>query len=79
MVLRVVLVVLVLGAILWWLAARSRVRPPDRSQAVRKPEAFARCAHCGVHLPLNDAVVDGGVAYCSEAHRLAGPGDRGAS
>jgi len=75
--LRVVLLLLVVGVILWWLKARSR--PLQGGQRSHEPEAFARCAHCGVHLPINDAVVDRGIAYCSEAHRLAGPRDRGAS
>jgi uncharacterized protein len=68
---RVVLVLLVVGVILWLLAARARARP---AQGKLQPEAFTRCAHCGVHLPINDAVVDRASAYCSEAHRLAGPG-----
>lgn len=79
MLLRVVLLLLVVGVILWWLGGRARARPTERGQGSREPEAFARCAHCGVHLPINDAVVDQGIAYCSEAHRLAGPKDRGAS
>lgn len=79
MVLRLVLVVLVVAVILWWLSARARIRPPQRPPTQHEPEAFARCAHCGVHLPMNDAVIDRGIAYCSEAHRLAGPKDRGAS
>ncbi len=34
------------------------------------------CAHCGVHLPVSEALHDiGGRVYCSEAHRLAGPRD----
>jgi hypothetical protein len=32
-----------------------------------------------VHLPMHDALLDGGIAYCSEAHRLKGPTDRGGS
>jgi uncharacterized protein len=77
--LRVVLLLLMVVGILWFLGARSRERRYKTGQKAREPEAFARCAHCGVHLPINDAVVDRGVAYCSEAHRLAGPRDRGAS
>ena len=79
MLLRVVILVLVVAIVLWLLTARSRGRPPKGVRKVRQPESFARCAHCGVHLPLNDAVVDRGIAYCSEAHRLAGPRDHGAS
>ena len=79
MLLRVLILVLVVAIVLWLLTARSRARSPKGAQRSREPEAFARCAHCGVHLPLNDAVVDRGIAYCSEAHRLAGPRDHGAS
>jgi uncharacterized protein len=28
-----------------------------------------RCAHCGVHLPGQDAIVVRGTAYCSDEHR----------
>ena len=77
MVLRVVLIVLAVGVVLWLLSARSRkARGPAE---MPRPQAFARCAHCGVHLPAKDALVVGGVAYCSEAHRLAGPRDRDGS
>jgi uncharacterized protein len=76
---RVVLVVLVVAIIVWLLSARARARSPKASHKLQPPESFARCAHCGVHLPINDAVVDRGMAYCSEAHRLAGPKDHGAT
>jgi len=76
---RVVIVVLVVAIILWLLTARSRARSGKGAHQPRQPESFARCAHCGVHLPLTDALVDRGIAYCSEAHRLAGPRDHGGS
>ncbi|HSW25483.1 MAG TPA: PP0621 family protein [Burkholderiaceae bacterium] len=76
---RVVIVVLVVAIILWLLTARSRARSGKATPKPRQPESFARCAHCGVHLPLNDALVDRGIAFCSEAHRLAGPRDHGGS
>ena len=41
--------------------------PPGRVQAMRA------CAHCGVHMPAKDMVIDGERAYCSQAHRSAGP------
>jgi uncharacterized protein len=76
---RVVLVALLVGVILWWLSARSSPHASKESRKAHEPQAFARCAHCGVHLPVSDALMDRGIAYCSEAHRLAGPRDRGAS
>lgn len=79
MLVRVVILVLVVAVVLWLLTARSRARSSQDAYKPRQPESFARCAHCGVHLPLNDAVVDRGIAFCSEAHRLAGPRDHGGS
>lgn len=39
-----------------------------------RPVAMVPCAHCGVHLPGSDALVnDAGQPFCSEAHRRAGP------
>ena len=75
------LIFLVLAvAFAWWVLKSYRKsitrRGPPRAAA---PEDMVRCAHCGVHLPINDAVVDRGNAYCSEAHRLAGPSDHAGS
>jgi uncharacterized protein len=37
-------------------------------------EDMVACAHCGVHLPASEACRDtAGRAYCSAAHRDAGP------
>ncbi|KAB2877208.1 MAG: hypothetical protein IT503_16135 [Burkholderiaceae bacterium] len=74
---RGVLILLVVGLVVWMLSARARASKRPRS--VPQPEAFVRCAHCGVHLPRDDAVIDGASAYCSEAHRLAGPREPGGS
>jgi len=45
-----------------------------RATAAPKADRIEPCAHCGVHLPLADALHDiGGRVYCSEAHLAAGP------
>jgi uncharacterized protein len=74
---RFLILALVVGLLLWLLFGRSRKRRADSAHRPQQPAAFAVCAHCGVHLPMNDAVLDGPTAYCSDAHRLAGPRDRG--
>ena len=77
--LRFVILALVVGLVVWLLLGRSRKRGADArgNGHTQAPTAFAVCAHCGVHLPMNDAVLDGQTAYCSDAHRLAGPRERG--
>jgi uncharacterized protein len=32
-----------------------------------------QCSHCGIHLPRAEALLDERGAFCTEAHRLAGP------
>ena len=51
-------------------------KPTKGTQSAKsaKPDRIEPCAHCGVHLPVSEALHDiGGLVYCSEAHRLAGP------
>lgn len=49
-------------------------RPPRARRASGAPSAMVACAHCGMHVPRDEALVAGdGQAYCTEAHRLAGP------
>jgi uncharacterized protein len=69
----VLLAVLVLA---WVLFFKGRRRPPPagRTGSAAKPAAMLACAHCGLHVPKAEAVLDAaGRAYCGEAHRLAGP------
>jgi uncharacterized protein len=75
---RLLLLLVIVGVVAWWVLGRSRRRAADAPSSPRKPVSFAVCAHCGVHLPTHEAIVDDGKAYCSEAHRLAGPKDRSA-
>jgi uncharacterized protein len=74
----VVLVVVVVG--LWILLGRTTRRGTVRETQRRPPpvtgQTMVACAHCGVHLPRSDAVADGALVYCSEAHRIAGPSSK---
>jgi len=68
----VVLVVVLVG----WLLLRGHRR--DRTVGRRaapdgSPQAMVQCGHCGVHLPRAEALIDERGAFCTEAHRLAGP------
>lgn len=69
-----VLLVVVLAA--WLLFGRRGAKAPGRPRApwTKGTQAMLACAHCGLHLPEADTTRDGeGRAFCSEAHRLAGP------
>jgi uncharacterized protein len=71
------LAIVVIAALLWL-----RYKADSDARAERKPgkapvrprvENMIQCAHCGVHLPSGEALVDdAGAAYCNAAHRNAG-------
>lgn len=75
------LLLAVIGIAIWLFKSRSRVPGPKKPAPPPGPAAGAgpatpmlACAHCGVHLPQTDAVLDpAGRAYCSAAHLQAGP------
>ncbi|MFO6419828.1 PP0621 family protein [Hylemonella sp. W303a] len=49
--------------------------PTRRSSPQTAPEDMVRCAHCGLHLPLREAIASSSAHYCSVEHRrLAEPG-----
>ncbi len=59
-----------------WLMLRGRGeadRKPRKAKPQGSPAEMVQCGHCGVHLPRSDAVEDSRGAFCTEAHRLAGP------
>jgi uncharacterized protein len=69
-----VVVALVVGLVLWLMfGRRGRGSSGTHTSARRGSEDMIACAHCGVHLPRSEALVAGGRAYCSAAHRDAGP------
>ncbi|WP_277402936.1 PP0621 family protein, partial [Achromobacter xylosoxidans] len=41
--------------------------------AASAPEAMVRCAHCGIHLPRSEALLQGGRTWCSQEHARLGP------
>jgi uncharacterized protein len=67
-----VILLLVIVGVGWWLFGR-RPAIGRKPGAAPTRQAMVACAHCGVHLPQSDAVVDARGAFCGEAHRVAGP------
>jgi uncharacterized protein len=71
---------LILGLIFWLLYRmiyRLLNKPKPQQPIQRKGSGtdMVRCAHCGIHIPKNEALQRDGRDYCSEEHRDAGPRD----
>jgi uncharacterized protein len=62
-----------LGA-LWWVWSKRRISSDDAPvrRSASATEQMLTCAHCGVYFPETDGLVEDGLAYCCEAHRVAG-------
>jgi uncharacterized protein len=86
---RALILAALVGLVAWWVISRLRARDArddaehGRRQSRRSgrpgkakpmPQTMVACAHCGVHLPQADALLDGaGRSFCGDAHRIAGP------
>lgn len=73
--LRSLLLLLAIVGVVWILARlrKGRASAPERPARVGK---MVRCAHCGLHLPSDEALTDAaGRHYCCAEHRHLGPGD----
>ncbi|MBO1259949.1 hypothetical protein J3Q28_14765 [Bordetella holmesii] len=46
-----------------------RAAPP----VAKPPETMVRCAHCGIHIPRSEAVLQNGQTWCSVEHARLGP------
>ena len=63
-------------AFVWWAWRRSRSAAANQQPpAAPTTQDMVTCAHCGVHLPHDEAVTGTRGQYCSTAHRNAA-GDR---
>lgn len=72
------LIRLLILALIVWLIYRmvQRMLSKPRAGKPRSPELgtrMVRCAHCGIHIPENEALHRDGQPYCCEEHRESGP------
>jgi uncharacterized protein len=70
-----ILLFLVAVFVLLWLlrgaTGRRRTGAPGRPHAQAAPQEMIACAHCGVHLPRDEALPGRGGVFCGDAHRAA--------
>ena len=45
-----------------------------RAPQAKPLESMVRCAHCGIHLPRSEALLQGGQTWCNAEHARLGPG-----
>ncbi|MFC0709846.1 PP0621 family protein [Azorhizophilus paspali] len=66
--------ILVIIAVIWlWRRLTRPAAPPVDKSGPDAPKPMVRCAHCGIHLPREEALAEGSRWYCSQAHLTQGP------
>ncbi len=65
------LLLLFVAVVVGWLWVGQRRQVTRRREAERL-QAMTPCAHCGLHVPVHEAVTREGKPYCSAAHRDLG-------
>ena len=71
---KLLLVLLAVGVLFWLLRGSLVRRMPPRAGKRDEPDApqtMLSCAHCGVHLPRDEALPGRGGVFCDAAHRAA--------
>ena len=67
------LLLILVIAIVWWLAKGFRRKDPAREAPEKRSEQMVNCAQCGLYLPQDEAIREGNKYYCCTEHRrLAG-------
>ena len=69
---------IIIGLIIWFLyrAFQRMLEKPRNTDEAKRPattQDMVKCAHCGIHIPGNEALERDGWYYCSPEHRDAGP------
>jgi uncharacterized protein len=69
---KILLFLVVVFVLLWLLrGATTRRRGGNAAPPPQAPQEMIACAHCGVHLPRDEALPGRGGVFCGDAHRAA--------
>ena len=69
---KILLFLVVVFVLLWLLrGATTRRRKGDAARPPQPAQEMIACAHCGVHLPRDEALPGRGGVFCGDAHRTA--------
>ena len=66
-----ILLFLVVVFVLLWLLRGATSRRRGGAPPPQAPQEMIACAHCGVHLPRDEALPGRGGVFCGDAHRAA--------
>jgi len=69
---KILLFLVVVFVLLWLLrGAMTSRRRGGAASPPQAPQEMIACAHCGVHLPRDEALPGRGGVFCGDAHRTA--------
>ncbi len=69
-----ILFFLLVAAVIYLLLRSRGAASRAGARVATQAEDMVACAHCGLNVPRSEAVQWRGLAFCSEEHRMLGPG-----
>ncbi len=69
MLIRLIVFIALISLILF--VYRKLTAPKQPSTTAKSSEEMKKCAHCGVHLPKNEAIEEDDLYFCSKEHKNA--------
>lgn len=73
--LRTLIFLLLLGLVVWLIRRWLLNKGAGQARQQKPGGRMLRCAHCGLHVPEDEALISDGQSYCCEQHRQLGPQD----
>ena len=68
---KILFFLVVVFVLLWLLRGATSRRGGGAPPPPQAPKEMIACAHCGVHLPRDEALPGRGGVFCGDAHRAA--------
>jgi uncharacterized protein len=68
---KILLFLAVVFVLLWLLRGATSRRRGAAAPPPQAPKEMIACAHCGVHLPRDEALPGRGGVFCGDSHRTA--------
>ncbi|WP_241663894.1 PP0621 family protein [Stutzerimonas nosocomialis] len=74
---RLLILIALIAAAVWLWRRLTHKKPPLKTHAEPGAAPMVRCAHCGVHVPRQQALLAHDQWFCSRAHLEQGEKDGG--
>lgn len=70
---KILVALIAIGAIFWIIRILSDSKQTKTPEATVENRRMLACDHCGLHIPEDEAIIEGSHSYCCAQHQRLGP------